>query len=155
MAQGGWQVCLVSGVEAETVLDALGAPSVWPGLPEQPAWGGTGGGRAGAGGRRGLRARPLCVSGVERERQPSSALRGVPGGPTPRVTRWRSGQVRAPSRVPLPPARANRGRGYTAPGSGGAARRMSPRPSGLQLLGAEEARSPYWLPTNERSGQRF
>lgn len=104
--------------------------------------GGTGVGRAGAGGRRSLRARPLCVSGVERERQPSSVLRGVPGGPNPRVAHWRSGQVRAPSRVPLPPARARGGRGYTAPGSGGAARRMSPWPSGLQLLGAEEARSP-------------
>lgn len=117
--------------------------------------GGTGLGRAGAGGRPGLRARPLCVSGVEREWQPSSVLRGVPGGPNPRVTRRWSGQVRAPSRVPLPPARAHRGRGYTAPGSDGAARQMSPRPSGLQLLGAEEGRSPYWLPTNERSGQRF
>lgn len=58
--------------------------------------GGTGADRAGAGGGRGLRACPICVSGVAREGQPSFTLRGVPGGQNRRVTHWQGWTAASP-----------------------------------------------------------
>lgn len=158
-------------------LDAPGAPGGRAPLREQPAWGALGKAEQwGGGGRRGLRARPLCVLGNARERQLQPALevarlhasrhpggrsRTSPTGRGGRSTAWTGGREPR-GRVPPPPAGTPAGLGCVAQGSGGAASPLKWQrnhcvfqPASLQLLGAKEGWFPDGLPKNERSRGRF